>query len=430
MPSSPARVAWLLARAGDLRSSGRPERAVRYYRRAGRLAARRGQSALRAAAQAGYGAAARDRRRFSEAVVPLRAAALAYQRLGDRRGLSYALRNLGVARRHLGHLHQASRLLRASRRLATVAGDPPGAAVATLHLAITERLRGDLHLAAALLRASAEQLRAVGRPHQPVVAGLHLGLTELAAGRTGQARRLLLESLVGFTRLGEEHWVAVNLFCLAQVPGGGTERADAYLADARARFAELGDGWWLRRLDQSLARAATTMTTGSADRDAYRAARDAPSGDRSSDAGDPARSTGSGATRPRGKDLDGRKGTSMSGTTAPRYRYVRSFTSLIERDNLDAVKKIYYDEFLPALATGPRPYQAHALIELADDASDVVEAVIHTRWESLDALHEAMGIEQVGTSLMRMLLLNKERPKIATYVIDDPDAAGDGPGRP
>ena len=107
----------------------------------------------------------------------------------------------------------------------------------------------------------------------------------------------------------------------------------------------------------------------------------------------------------------------------PTFRFVRSFTSILAVSDLESAKQIYRDEFLPALATGPRPYTSDVLIEIVQEGVETVEAVIHTQWESLDALHEAMAIEQVGTALMRMLLLNKERPKVATYEIDRANVA-------
>jgi hypothetical protein len=111
----------------------------------------------------------------------------------------------------------------------------------------------------------------------------------------------------------------------------------------------------------------------------------------------------------------------MSEQSIPTFRFVRSFTSIFAVSDLETAKQIYHDEFLPALAGGPRPYTCDALIEIVQEGAETVEAVIHTQWESLDALHEAMAIDQVGTALMRMLLLNKERPKVATYEIDCAD---------
>ena len=220
------------------------------------------EDALRAAALVVLGDVRRKAGRAGEAAQAFVQALAAASAAGVDRLVGEALRQLGLLEYLEGRLRSAEERFRQAYDLAVQVNDPRGAGWALQHLAWSATTRGDYALADSTLEMAAEVFTGMeDTGGLSWVAGTE-GFVRLLQGRLTEARELAGSVLPLGEAVGERWGVAalLTIDALAAAELGDVEAALDEAARARARFAELGDGW-----GQALAVVAQGMAARGAD---------------------------------------------------------------------------------------------------------------------------------------------------------------------
>jgi predicted ATPase/DNA-binding SARP family transcriptional activator len=177
-----------------------------------------GDDAGRAQASHQAGCVARDLGRHGEAHARLDEALAARRGLGDRRGETLTLSNLGLSAAAAGDLDGGRRLARLALAQAEEVDDGPAVAGSLLNLSAVELFAGDTALAASLAEQAVEAFRPQGYPRLTGWALLLAGELALSRRSRDAGRRRAAEAARTFERAG----------CRI-----GADRASALLAKAR-----------------------------------------------------------------------------------------------------------------------------------------------------------------------------------------------------
>ncbi|WP_030378764.1 MULTISPECIES: hypothetical protein [unclassified Streptomyces] len=103
---------------------------------------------------------------------------------------------------------------------------------------------------------------------------------------------------------------------------------------------------------------------------------------------------------------------------------VRVFAGRVRSADIEAGIEQARAELLPALRAAGAQGAVPLLTEVVPKDEETAEIVVLTRWNSLDALHEAMESTEIGQALLRLLLLVQGEPRIVTYTVLSAEADG------
>ncbi len=165
-----------------------------------------------------------------------------FRELGDRRGISGSLINLGEAIKGQGDLRGATALFEEGLVLAREIGSKRGTAVALKNLGWVARIQGDYTRATVLLEEGSALLKEVGDTRGVAQSLMNLGGLAWERGDYGQATSLLEESLRLFRGCGDTLGVAgvLNGLGLVAERRGEYERAIAFSEESLALQRQLG----------------------------------------------------------------------------------------------------------------------------------------------------------------------------------------------
>ena len=156
------------------------------------------------------------------------------RKLGDARGLTFALGTLGNARRDAGDYEEARRLHEECLALQRQAGNAVGAAIMLNDLAITAvQGYGDFEGAVALYEEALALQRSVGNRNGMAAILLNLGTDCMELHAYDRAEKLLTESLILFRELEDKGGIAYALQSL-----GTLRRHQGDYARSSANYAE------------------------------------------------------------------------------------------------------------------------------------------------------------------------------------------------
>ncbi|MCW5849287.1 MAG: tetratricopeptide repeat protein [Anaerolineae bacterium] len=170
-----------------------------------------------------------------------------FSALDDRRGMAFALNNLGVQAVRLGDYPRAQSFLEQSRDLYQKGGDAWGVSLALVNLGGLAVLRGDHQQGEMLLRAALEMPQEARSPTTTACALSQLGECARVRGDYEQAAALSRDNLLYFEQTGDISGMAiesVNLAIAAQRCGRPLE-AMTYTRRGVMLFNELGNKWGL-----------------------------------------------------------------------------------------------------------------------------------------------------------------------------------------
>ena len=170
-----------------------------------------------------------------------------FSALDDRRGMAFALNNLGVQAVRLGDYPRAQSFLEQSRDLYQKVGDAWGVSLALVNLGGLAVLRGDHQQGEMLLRAALAMPQETRSPTTAACAVSQLGECARVRGDYEQAAALSRDNLLYFEKTGDISGMAtesVNLAIAAQRCGRPHE-AMPYARRGVRLFNELGNKWGL-----------------------------------------------------------------------------------------------------------------------------------------------------------------------------------------
>jgi ATP/maltotriose-dependent transcriptional regulator MalT len=184
---------------------------------------------------------------------------------GERPGIARILTVLGTLALSEDDVPQAlSQLGEAAAVMEETGYGNPGAIPAVPNAIEALARAGDKTAAGALLDRLADQAAALDNEYADALLGRSRGVVMLAQGSAEAATEVLPESMSTFDRLGYRPDAARAALLLgrAWIRVGRRARASQVLADARARFAEMGAVLWEARAVEELERVAPGRTTG------------------------------------------------------------------------------------------------------------------------------------------------------------------------
>ena len=184
---------------------------------------------------------------------------------GERPGVARILTVLGTLALSEDDVPEAvSQLGEAARLMEETGYGNPGAIPAVPNAIEALARAGDKSAAGVLLERLADQAAALGNEYADALLGRSRGVVLLAQGAAEDATEVLHESMSTFDRLGYRPDAARAALLLgrAWIRVGRRARASQVLADARARFAEMGAVLWEARAVEELERVAPGRSTG------------------------------------------------------------------------------------------------------------------------------------------------------------------------
>ena len=97
--------------------------------------------------------------------------------------------------------------------------------------------------------------------------------------------------------------------------------------------------------------------------------------------------------------------------------WVRVFHSAVDPEDVDDIKRLFAEDVVPAFRDRPGCESIELLISLDQNAGGLLEGAAASRWESFEAMEEAMASRDVAEGLVRILKLLRQEPVTRIYEV-------------
>ncbi|MDQ1372726.1 MAG: hypothetical protein QOJ09_64 [Actinomycetota bacterium] len=96
---------------------------------------------------------------------------------------------------------------------------------------------------------------------------------------------------------------------------------------------------------------------------------------------------------------------------------LRMLQSAVEPADIDTVRRLFNDDVLPAFRELRGCLGIELLVSLESNAGGLVEGAALSRWESKDAMDEAMASRRVNEAQVRVFELLRQEPVVRVFEV-------------
>ncbi|MBA3654104.1 MAG: antibiotic biosynthesis monooxygenase [Actinobacteria bacterium] len=97
--------------------------------------------------------------------------------------------------------------------------------------------------------------------------------------------------------------------------------------------------------------------------------------------------------------------------------FVRVFQTAVDPDDVDAVRRLFTDDVLPAFAGLDGCLGVELQISHEQNAGGLVEGAAVSRWSSIEAMDEAVASRPVREALVRVTSLLRQQPVTRVFEV-------------
>ena len=96
---------------------------------------------------------------------------------------------------------------------------------------------------------------------------------------------------------------------------------------------------------------------------------------------------------------------------------VRFFYSAVDPSDVDRVRNLFLEDVLPAFDSHPGCLGIELLINITNNAGGLVDGMAMSRWESRDAMEDALASRGVQEALVRVTQFLRQEPITRTFEV-------------
>jgi quinol monooxygenase YgiN len=97
---------------------------------------------------------------------------------------------------------------------------------------------------------------------------------------------------------------------------------------------------------------------------------------------------------------------------------VRLFYSAVDPSDVDQVRRLFLEDVRPAFAAHPGCRGIELLINVTNNAGGLVDGMAMSRWESRDAMDDALASRPVQEALVRVTQFLRQEPVTRTFEVN------------
>jgi len=90
--------------------------------------------------------------------------------------------------------------------------------------------------------------------------------------------------------------------------------------------------------------------------------------------------------------------------------YLRIYQSSVDPSDVDDVRRLFSDDVKPAFDRCKGCVSMELAVNVEPNAGGLVEGAVISRWESLEAMAEAMASREVKEAIVRVRVLMQQEP--------------------
>lgn len=90
--------------------------------------------------------------------------------------------------------------------------------------------------------------------------------------------------------------------------------------------------------------------------------------------------------------------------------YLRIYQSSVDPSDVDDVQRLFSDDVKPAFDRCKGCVSTELAVNVEPNAGGLVEGAVISRWESLEAMAEAMASREVKEAIVRVRVLMQQEP--------------------
>jgi quinol monooxygenase YgiN len=96
---------------------------------------------------------------------------------------------------------------------------------------------------------------------------------------------------------------------------------------------------------------------------------------------------------------------------------VRHFSSAVDPSDVDRVRRLFLEDVRPAFAGLPGCLGIELLINVTSNAGGLVDGMAMSRWESREAMDDALASRGVQEALVRITQFLRQEPVTRTFEV-------------
>ena len=97
--------------------------------------------------------------------------------------------------------------------------------------------------------------------------------------------------------------------------------------------------------------------------------------------------------------------------------WVRIFHSAVDPEDVDDIRALFAEDVVPAFRDRPGCLSIELLMSLDQNAGGLLDGAAMSRWESFEAMEEAMASREIAEGLVRILKLLRQEPVTRVYEV-------------
>ena len=98
--------------------------------------------------------------------------------------------------------------------------------------------------------------------------------------------------------------------------------------------------------------------------------------------------------------------------------YVRVFHSAVDPADVEEIRRLFLEDMKPAFASRPGGKGVELLVSTEKNAGGLVEGMVVSRWESVEALDAAVASREVMEAMVRVRQLLRQEPVARTFEVE------------